>query len=171
MKFWYGDNTLSDFFHEWTTSFHHTCSVFIWIDTKRNNQPAVNFLLQWLYDSNWRILFSCSVDDGFPTITFHFEDDLALHVYPHEYFFPNGVTWHFSPGGSVSVSCTVFLLVFLFSENSLSIPYQTSRLVLFDWFLISSVCPWWERILFNSRAIFFCIKVLYQTTENLLKYL
>ncbi|CAN6230231.1 unnamed protein product [Urochloa humidicola] len=36
--------------------------------------------------------YSASVDDGFPTITFHFEDDLALHVYPHEYFFPNGVT-------------------------------------------------------------------------------
>ncbi|TKW38139.1 hypothetical protein SEVIR_1G094800v4 [Setaria viridis] len=34
--------------------------------------------------------YSGSVDDGFPTITFHFEDDLALHVYPHEYFFPNG---------------------------------------------------------------------------------
>ena len=123
------------------------------------------------YDANWHILFSCSVDDGFPTITFHFEADLALHVYPHEYFFPNGVTWHFSPGGSVSVSCTVFLLVFLFSENSLSIPYQTSRLVLFDWFLISSVCPCWEKNLFNSRAIFFWIKVLYQTKEKLLKYL
>jgi len=35
--------------------------------------------------------YSGSVDDGFPTITFHFEDDLALHVYPHEYFFANGV--------------------------------------------------------------------------------
>lgn len=34
--------------------------------------------------------YSESVDDGFPTITFHFEDDLALHVYPHEYFFANG---------------------------------------------------------------------------------
>ncbi|CAD6264909.1 unnamed protein product [Miscanthus lutarioriparius] len=34
--------------------------------------------------------YSGSVDDGFPTITFHFEDDLVLHVYPHEYFFPNG---------------------------------------------------------------------------------
>lgn len=31
-----------------------------------------------------------SVDDGFPKITFHFEDDLALNVYPHDYFFQNG---------------------------------------------------------------------------------
>ncbi|KAL6660407.1 hypothetical protein ACP70R_001953 [Stipagrostis hirtigluma subsp. patula] len=31
-----------------------------------------------------------SVDDGFPTITFHFEGDLPLHVYPHDYFFQNG---------------------------------------------------------------------------------
>nr|CAB3445499.1 unnamed protein product [Digitaria exilis] len=34
--------------------------------------------------------YSGSVDDAFPTITFHFADNLALHVYPHEYFFPNG---------------------------------------------------------------------------------
>ncbi|XP_062225359.1 aspartic proteinase 36-like isoform X2 [Phragmites australis] len=34
--------------------------------------------------------YSGSVDDAFPTITFHFEDDLPLHVYPHEYFFQNG---------------------------------------------------------------------------------
>ncbi|KAG8064390.1 hypothetical protein GUJ93_ZPchr0004g39078 [Zizania palustris] len=31
-----------------------------------------------------------SVDDGFPKITFHFEDDLSLNVYPHDYFFQNG---------------------------------------------------------------------------------
>ncbi|KQJ99261.1 aspartic proteinase-like protein 2 isoform X1 [Brachypodium distachyon] len=31
-----------------------------------------------------------SVDDGFPKITFHFEDDLGLNVYPHDYFFQNG---------------------------------------------------------------------------------
>ncbi|KAM0916059.1 hypothetical protein ACQ4PT_010413 [Festuca glaucescens] len=36
-----------------------------------------------------------SVDDGFPKITFHFEGDLGLHVYPHDYFFQNG---HISNG-------------------------------------------------------------------------
>ncbi|XP_052152133.1 aspartic proteinase 36-like [Oryza glaberrima] len=30
------------------------------------------------------------VDDDFPKITFHFENDLPLNVYPHDYFFENG---------------------------------------------------------------------------------
>lgn len=34
--------------------------------------------------------YSGSVDDGFPVITFHFEGDLPLHVYPHDYLFQNG---------------------------------------------------------------------------------
>lgn len=50
------------------------------------------------YDSNYFVHFCCSVDDGFPKITFHFEDDLALNVYPHDYFFQNGVTLHLTPG-------------------------------------------------------------------------
>jgi hypothetical protein len=35
--------------------------------------------------------FSGSVDDGFPIITFSFEGDLTLNVYPHDYLFQNGV--------------------------------------------------------------------------------
>ncbi|XP_021900148.1 aspartic proteinase-like protein 2 [Carica papaya] len=36
--------------------------------------------------------FSCfqfneNVDDGFPTVTFHFEDSISLTVYPHDYLF------------------------------------------------------------------------------------
>ncbi|WVZ75419.1 hypothetical protein U9M48_023470 [Paspalum notatum var. saurae] len=34
--------------------------------------------------------FSGSVDDGFPVITFSFEGDLTLNVYPHDYLFRNG---------------------------------------------------------------------------------
>jgi len=34
--------------------------------------------------------FSGSVDDGFPIITFSFEGDLTLNVYPHDYLFQNG---------------------------------------------------------------------------------
>ncbi|KAK8462160.1 hypothetical protein SEVIR_1G160600v4 [Setaria viridis] len=34
--------------------------------------------------------FSGSVDDGFPIITFSFEEDLTLNVYPHDYLFQNG---------------------------------------------------------------------------------
>ena len=32
-------------------------------------------------------IFLCSVDDGFPPVTFHFENSLLLKVYPHEYLF------------------------------------------------------------------------------------
>lgn len=38
-------------------------------------------------DSHLVFMFLCSVDDGFPTVTFHFEDSLSLTVYPHEYLF------------------------------------------------------------------------------------
>ncbi|CAM0945986.1 unnamed protein product [Alopecurus aequalis] len=34
--------------------------------------------------------YSGSVDDGFPVVTFHFEGDLPLNVYPHDYLFQNG---------------------------------------------------------------------------------
>ncbi|XP_006653274.2 aspartic proteinase 36 isoform X2 [Oryza brachyantha] len=34
--------------------------------------------------------YAGSVDDGFPKVTFHFENDLPLNVYPHDYFFENG---------------------------------------------------------------------------------
>ncbi|CAL5058284.1 unnamed protein product [Urochloa decumbens] len=34
--------------------------------------------------------FSGSVDDGFPIITFSFEGNLTLNVYPHDYLFQNG---------------------------------------------------------------------------------
>lgn len=32
--------------------------------------------------------FDCSVDDGFPPVTFHFGSSLSLKVYPREYLFP-----------------------------------------------------------------------------------
>jgi hypothetical protein len=34
----------------------------------------------------------CSVDDAFPVVTFNFEDDLTLNVYPREYLFKYEVT-------------------------------------------------------------------------------
>lgn len=43
------------------------------------------------YGPNYFFHFCCSVDDGFPKIIFHFENDLGLNVYPHDYFFQNGV--------------------------------------------------------------------------------
>lgn len=32
--------------------------------------------------------FRCSVDDGFPPVSFHFGKSLNLTVYPHDYLFP-----------------------------------------------------------------------------------
>ena len=34
----------------------------------------------------------CSVDDGFPVVTLHFEKSLSLKVQPHDYFFQNDVS-------------------------------------------------------------------------------
>lgn len=31
---------------------------------------------------------NCSIDDGFPMVTFYFENSLSLKVHPHEYLFP-----------------------------------------------------------------------------------
>jgi hypothetical protein len=52
----------------------------------------------------------CSIDDGFPVVTFSFEGDLTLNVYPHDYLFQNGVRYH------------LFSLLFLsnISNNSVS---------------------------------------------------
>lgn len=36
-----------------------------------------------------RFSFTCSVDDGFPAVTFYFENSLSLNVYPHDYLFPS----------------------------------------------------------------------------------
>ncbi|KAG5001338.1 hypothetical protein JHK87_022410 [Glycine soja] len=38
-------------------------------------------------------LFCSSVDDGFPAVTFFFENGLSLKVYPHDYLFPSGDFW------------------------------------------------------------------------------
>ncbi|KAJ6858702.1 hypothetical protein NC652_041102 [Populus alba x Populus x berolinensis] len=35
--------------------------------------------------SQFYFFTSCSVDDGFPDIKFHFQDSLTLTVYPHDY--------------------------------------------------------------------------------------
>ncbi|KAL6293660.1 hypothetical protein ACE6H2_001802 [Prunus campanulata] len=37
--------------------------------------------------------YSGSVDDGFPPVTFYFENSLSLKVYPHDYLFPYEAFW------------------------------------------------------------------------------
>ncbi|KAK9932786.1 hypothetical protein M0R45_020008 [Rubus argutus] len=37
--------------------------------------------------------YSGSVDDGFPDVTFYFENSLSLNVYPHDYLFPSEGFW------------------------------------------------------------------------------
>lgn len=36
---------------------------------------------------NGYCIYCCSVDDGFPAVTFYFENGLSLKVYPHDYLF------------------------------------------------------------------------------------
>ncbi|KAM7461562.1 hypothetical protein LguiA_029683 [Lonicera macranthoides] len=58
--------------------------------------PLIRKILSWQPDLRLRTLnnqytcfeYSESVDDGFPPVTFHFENSLLLKVYPHEYLFP-----------------------------------------------------------------------------------
>ncbi|KAH6834850.1 Eukaryotic aspartyl protease family protein [Perilla frutescens var. hirtella] len=58
--------------------------------------PLVKKILSWQMDLKLQLLhdqytcfdFSGSVDDGFPTVTLHFQNSLTLKVYPHEYIFP-----------------------------------------------------------------------------------
>lgn len=57
--------------------------------------PLVKEIVAWQSDLRLRTLhdqytcfdFSGSVDDGFPTVTFHFGNSLSLKVYPHDYLF------------------------------------------------------------------------------------
>ncbi|KAH0674623.1 hypothetical protein KY284_025710 [Solanum tuberosum] len=56
--------------------------------------PLVKKILSWQPDLKLRhdeytcFEYSGSVDDGFPQVTFHFENSLSLRVRPHEYLFP-----------------------------------------------------------------------------------
>lgn len=41
------------------------------------------------YSNCIRFVSTCSLDDGFPAVTFYFENSLSLKVYPHDYLFPS----------------------------------------------------------------------------------
>ncbi|QCE12814.1 aspartic proteinase-like protein 2 [Vigna unguiculata] len=49
--------------------------------------------VQTLHDEYTCFQYSESVDDGFPAVTFFFENGLSLKVYPHDYLFPSGDFW------------------------------------------------------------------------------
>ncbi|KAK8466157.1 hypothetical protein PHAVU_008G018300 [Phaseolus vulgaris] len=49
--------------------------------------------VQTLHDEYTCFQYSQSVDDGFPAVTFYFENGLSLKVYPHDYLFPSGDFW------------------------------------------------------------------------------
>lgn len=51
----------------------------------RAQQP--NLKVHTVEDQFTCFQFSGNVDDGFPVVTFHFENSLSLAVYPHEYLF------------------------------------------------------------------------------------
>ncbi|KAE9604965.1 putative nepenthesin [Lupinus albus] len=56
-----------------------------------SQQP--NLKVQTLHDEYTCFHYSGSVDDGFPTVTFYFQNGLSLKAYPHDYLFPSGDFW------------------------------------------------------------------------------
>ncbi|KAE9595225.1 putative nepenthesin [Lupinus albus] len=52
-----------------------------------------NLKVQTLHDEYTCFQYSGSVDDGFPAVTFYFQNGLSLKVYPHDYLFPSGDFW------------------------------------------------------------------------------
>ncbi|XP_020220034.1 aspartic proteinase-like protein 2 [Cajanus cajan] len=56
-----------------------------------SQQPGLK--VQTLHDEYTCFQYSESVDDGFPAVTFYFENGLSLKVYPHDYLFPSGDFW------------------------------------------------------------------------------
>ncbi|GJN30657.1 hypothetical protein PR202_gb18982 [Eleusine coracana subsp. coracana] len=58
------------------------------IDEVFYNQPHTIF---YNYEDFLCFHFSGRVDEAFPTITFHFDGDLALSMHPHDYLLHNGV--------------------------------------------------------------------------------
>ncbi|XP_022722403.1 aspartic proteinase-like protein 2 isoform X2 [Durio zibethinus] len=49
--------------------------------------------LQTVQDDYTCFQYSESLDEGFPNVTFHFENSVILKVYPHEYLFPFNGLW------------------------------------------------------------------------------
>ncbi|XP_068333524.1 aspartic proteinase 36-like [Pyrus communis] len=64
-------------------------------------QPLVSKIIAQQNDLNVQTVhgeYTCfqypgSVDDGFPSVTFYFENSLSLKVYPHDYLFPYEGFW------------------------------------------------------------------------------
>ncbi|TKY64950.1 Aspartic proteinase protein 2 [Spatholobus suberectus] len=56
-----------------------------------SQQPGLK--VQTLHDEYTCFQYSESVDDGFPAVTFYFENGLSLKVYPHDYLFLSGDFW------------------------------------------------------------------------------
>ncbi|KAI9115070.1 hypothetical protein K1719_014083 [Acacia pycnantha] len=56
-----------------------------------SGQPGLK--VQTLHDEYTCFQYLDSVDDGFPAVTFYFENGLSLKVYPHDYLFPSEGYW------------------------------------------------------------------------------
>lgn len=56
-----------------------------------SQQPDLK--VQTLHDEYTCFQYPGSVDDGFPAVTFYFENELSLKVYPHDYLFASGDFW------------------------------------------------------------------------------
>ncbi|KAJ9555417.1 hypothetical protein OSB04_010031 [Centaurea solstitialis] len=69
--------------------------------------------LRTLHDQYTCFEFSGSVDDGFPMVTFYFENSLSLKVYPHDYLFAfeDSLCFGWQNNGMDSISSTDTILL------------------------------------------------------------
>ncbi|XP_043718778.1 aspartic proteinase 36-like isoform X2 [Telopea speciosissima] len=81
--------------------------------------------------------YSQSVDDGFPTVTFRFENSLSLVVYPHDYLFPLSDTEWCIGWQNIGNQSNDSLNMTIFGDLVLS-----NKLVLYD--LENQVIGWTE---------------------------
>lgn len=70
-------------------SFHNDAHYKFNVQQSHLCTTEVSFSVALLVLLLYNFVFTCcSVDDGFPPVTLHFQNSLTLMVYPHEYLFP-----------------------------------------------------------------------------------
>lgn len=51
-------------------------------------KSRIAYLYTMIFLMKPHVTFAARVDEGFPNVTFHFENSVFLRVYPHDYLFP-----------------------------------------------------------------------------------
>lgn len=96
-------------------------------------------------------LYSCSVDDGFPVVKFHFEGSLTLTVYPHDYLFQIRVSRMV-----LKIDEDLFIWCFFFMIGTFSKVPCMSRLEFVSTIIGGiKILFYWAVLSFSSADVFF----------------